>query len=305
MEQQQANDVACLLFPKSGELPSEELQASVRLALTQLVIGVEGGIRPPAHPTESASWDTLTKSGLLRDTALIDFCIARVAENRIRKTLQPCLADVRAQLPARLLHDPNPVVSESARAVLIADSLAQNFDPEALMMQIPGEILHPLAWRTVAVLSTLDDRGMAQPRDAYVKACNRMLSARNEGRSLQASAAKLAYFLPEGMWDELSDPRTAGLPMFIAGLTKKCGLGADMLYRFIDSGNIAAFLTVLRACGYGADDAAELVRCLRGDQPASVEQAGLWEGYDAVTAEASLNQCLAWSAQSAMTGGPI
>jgi hypothetical protein len=289
-----ADDVAYALFPRTGELPSEELQALVRLALRLIVSGVEGALGVADEGDIPRSWDMLCRSGLLREPSLIEYCLARIAEHRIRSRMDVDSLQRLDQLPALLLGDANPLIADTARSVLVADNRNGAFDKHALFAQLPPELLHLLAWRVVAVFKS-GVNGVSDNADRSWEArCNALLAGRNDAALLQTSAAKLAYFLPEDFRGQLANPVKAGLPSFIAAIARRTGLSADLIYRLIDGDPVEPILVVLKACDFGKDDAFAVLHQLRGVRAEDRQSPHLAEDYAQLSTEDAARLCLSW-----------
>jgi hypothetical protein len=287
-----ADDVACLLFPRTSVVPSEELLATVRLTLHGLVSGIELALGVLETGENPRSWDLLCRSGLLREPALIDYCLARIAEDRIRSRIDGSGPAIVQQLPARLLHNADPLLSETARSLLAAESQSRRNDAQALCAQLPPELLHLLSWRVVAALKT--DPATSTKADGSIEsACAKMLSGRKEASSLQASAAKLVYFLPEEMRSELDDPVSAGLSMFVASIAMRTGLAADVVYRLIDGEQLEAFLMMMRASGFEFAAVLILAEYLRGIRPPEQNPAAMAVDYQRISIEEAAELCFA------------
>jgi hypothetical protein len=287
-----ADDVACLLFPRTDVVPSEELLATVRLTLHKLVTGIEIALDVLEAGENPKSWDLLCRSGLLRENALIDYCIARIAEGRIRARIDGSASAMVQQLPARLLHNADPLLSETARSLLAAESQSRGHDAKALADQVPPELLHLLAWRVVAALKT--DPAISAKSDGSIEhACAKLLSGRKEVSLLQASAAKLVYFLPDDLRAELDNPDSAGLSMFVASIAMRTGLAADIVYRLIDSEQVEAFLIMMRASGFEFDAVLILAEYLRGIRPPEQNPAAMAVDYQRVSIEEAAELCFA------------
>ncbi|MGL5839462.1 MAG: hypothetical protein ACRCY3_13265 [Sphingorhabdus sp.] len=293
-----ADDVACFLFPRTGSLPSEELQASIRLALNLLVLGIEKELGAKPSSKMPQSWNLLCRSGLLREPALIDYCLARISERRIYERIAD-YSNPLQQLPARLLHDPNPLIAEPARHILIAENLLQSFDARGLMVQLPPELLHMLAWRIVAVLKA----EMAPVgTDYFERACHALIARHDDADRLQVGAAKIVYFLTDRNRDDLDDPAKAGLPLFFAALSARTGLHADTLYRLADASSVEPLLIVLRACGFGVEDIHSLTRTLRGTQANDDLSSGLLDECASLDDAEAARICLSWVSEAGERG---
>jgi hypothetical protein len=287
-----ADDVACLLFPRTSVVPSEELLATVRLTLHGLVSGIEIALGVLEAGENPRSWDLLCRSGLLREPALIDYCLARIAEDRILSRIDGSGPAIVQQLPARLLHNADPLLSETARSLLAAENHSRRNDAQALCAQLPPELLHLLSWRVVAALKT-DPATSAKADGSIESACAKMLSGRKEVSSLQPSAAKLVYFLPEELRAELDDPVSAGLSMFVASIAMRTGLAADVVYRLIDGEQLEAFLIMMRASGFEFAAVLILAEYLRGIRSPEQNPAAVAVDYQRISIEEAAELCFA------------
>ena len=81
------DDLMAVLFPRGGELPSELLQSRVKLKLQALTSGIERALLPRG-PEQLQSWSLLSESGLLREPALIDFALSRIAEDKLLQNIK-------------------------------------------------------------------------------------------------------------------------------------------------------------------------------------------------------------------------
>jgi len=299
----QAGDVGCALFPQSGEIPGEDVLAAVRLLLFRLVAGIEQQILA-AEPVQilPLSWGALSTSGLLRDDGLIAFCLARCAERRLRDHVSAAALDVASQIPARTLHDSNPLLSTAARKILAGENLALLDQPAALTEQLPADLFHALAWKVVAALQ-YQDALHAQRADVST-ACKRLLARRDESDGLQSVAAKLVYFLPESMAPSLRNLREAGLSLFVAGLSHELGLSQDTLYRLLDHDRPAPTLLVLRAAGLSSASALDAMNILRGHRDDAPEKAVSQSDLDGVSRDDALAALRDWQFSGSIQPGP-
>jgi hypothetical protein len=287
-----ADDVACLLFPHSGILPSEELQTSVRLVLKAIISAVETELGVVPDGPLPQSWEMLSRSGLLREPGLIDYCLARIAERRIRQRIEGDSLRKLEQLPARLLRNDNPLLAEAARNILVAETRSHPFDGRALLGQLPIEQLHPLAWRVVAVLQTNKSEASDVADSSLVGACQAMLGRRNDAAIQQTAAAKLVYFLPAEMQAKLADPISAGVPVFVAALSARTAVSADLIYRYFDGESAAAPLVLMRAAGFDSASALACLQLLCGTVLISHQLPQLLEDFDQCPADKAAQLCL-------------
>lgn len=254
------DDLAQLLFPRVQHTPSEAMQASVRLVLQMLVRGIESGLGVEQNDAVPRSWDILCRSGLLREPALLEFALARIAEEHISRRVNEGRPDIFRQIAVEMLDSKDSSLAQSARNLLVAENSLELHTPERLIDQMPAELLHLLLWRVVAVFQSAS----AGDARAYVDAGNILLSRHDESRTLNAAAAKLVYFLPDDKRAKLADPVLAGLSLYASGLAQEFRISHDRVLRFIDEDSVAPFLVLLRARDCDAATAMSIVQYLRG-----------------------------------------
>lgn len=275
-------DIAQQLFPRALHLPSEAVLASTRLILQKLVSGIETALGVAGANPVPKSWDILCRSGLLREAALLEFALARLAEENISLRLDINGTALFGQLSTRLLHSDILAVADCARSLLLAENLAQLRTAGSLVKQLPADLLHLLVWRVVAVFQMDRD---ASP--GLITEGQRLLCAHDEAQSVGVAAAKLVYFLPDSERAALGDPLSSGLALYASGLAHDFRLPHDRILRFIDEDHPAPLLLMLRARGHDAQTALSIVQYLRGrrtdDQllPELLKQFGELEARDA------------------------
>ena len=252
------NDVSAMIFPTAVSPPTEALISAVTSKLVALVSDIEAQLCEEEIGQISGmpqTWSLLAKSGFLRERDLVDFVLARVAEDRLEQKLEGSTR----QLPAKLLDHLDPNIAEAAQALLAADSLhrrARRFSYQALR----PELLHQLCWRIVAALEVAHGH-----RSAPVIANARsLLSDYDEGRTAAAAARKIVYFLGEDYCAELMDPSLAGVQLFIAHLANKLAIEQDHILHLIDINSSAPFAIMLRALGWNAEQAMATIYLFKG-----------------------------------------
>ena len=247
------NDVTAMIFPSAMAPPTEETISAVTRKLVALVTDIEArllGHDPQVSTANPQTWPLLAQSGFLRQADLIDYMLARVAEDRLEEKL----ATSTRHLPAQLLNHPDPNVAEAAQTLLAADSLyrrARGYSYQALR----PELLHQLCWRLVAAIEV--DNGK---RDiAVIASARALLSEYDEGRTAQAAALKLSHFLGNERRSDLLDPNTAGLHLFVAHIANELEIDQDHVFQLIDIGSSAPFVIMLRAVGIDAERAMAII----------------------------------------------
>lgn len=283
-------DLAQQLFPRATRVPSEAMQAAVRLVLQKLVAGVERGLGVDNDGFVPKSWDILCRSGLLREATLLEFALARQAEEQIAERVDVSGAALFAQLPSRLVDSSDAAIAECARNLLIAENAAQLRAPDALVKQLPADLLHLLVWRVVAVFQAGGDETSL----SFISAGNQLLSAHDEANAASAAAAKLVYFLPESERDALGDPRAVGLTLYASGLAHEFRIPHDRILRFIDEEPSAPLLLMLRARGHDPKFAMSALQYLRGQRIDDHRLPEMLLQFEQLSQEAARTEILRW-----------
>jgi hypothetical protein len=287
-------DLLAVLFPHGAALPTELLQSCVKLKLQALVVGVERSLNGDDRSGESGgtSWEALARTGLFREKELIDFALARVAEDRLQKRLSESgYASMLAQLPTALLAHENGKIAQMATALLRAEqySLSDN----QLFRRLNPAQLHLLCSRIVAALQEAD--GSENPE--RVSRAQALLQAHDGGGADPATIArKLVFFLGPDLRSDLLNPRKAGLHLFFAGLEQDFGLPTDMLFRLIGEASVVPLLLFLKASDLPSEQLPSILTALRwiDDNGGLPDAAAIYEVLDRVDARA---QIAVWAAE--------
>ncbi len=287
------NDVAAVIFPSAITPPTEATINAVTDKLVALVSDIETILRPRSEIRSHSlpgTWQLLAQSGFLREPDLIDYILARVAEDR----LEARLSGPSRKLPAQLLDHADPNVAEATQALLAADSLhrrARGFSHNALR----PELLHQLCWRLVAAIEVADGA-----RDASVVASARLLLADyDEGATAQVAAGKLVHFLGQERDNDLSDPEKAGLQLYVAYLAHRLEVDQDHILHLIDSGSAAPLAIMLRAAGNNPAQAMAVIYLFNGFS-LTPRDIGLFEqGFERLDPQAAKAEIIRWSKERA------
>lgn len=254
------DDLMAVLFPRGTALPSELLQSRVRLKLQALTSGIERALLPKGAK-QLQSWNLLSESGLLREPALIDFALSRIAEDKLLHNIQLASgSSILGQLPVTLLGHDNHRLSEMARKLLHAEQISASDDSQ-LFQRLGSEALHLLCWRVVATL--LESK--AAEKEALTEAAQTLLSSHDADINPSTIARKLVFFLGQDYREEFADPRKSGLYLYAAALDQEYGLGCDFLLRLIGSEHVAPLLLLLKGQSLSADEVTEIIPALRGN----------------------------------------
>lgn len=255
------DDMLAVLFPRGGALPSELLQSRVRIKLNALISGIERAL-VGGDASASISWPTLSASGLLRETAFIDFALARIAEDALHANLRVAEnASPLNRLPVLLLGHENERIASMARALLHAEQVCAQGDA-FLFHRLGNEHLHLLCWRVAAALIAA---GTA-PNATITAAAQDVLKQHDARFDPLAIARKLTFFLGSDHGDAIADPRRAGLHLFVAGLCQSYSLDENFVFRLIGDEHPAALLLLLKGRETSAEAAELVVITLKGPQ---------------------------------------
>lgn len=238
----QCIDVSAMLFPVARFAPSEEILSAVATRLSSLVKGLFDALcgGPPGENGHAAIWNMVTHAPFLRERPLIDFLMARFAEQQLRERFESSIFDMAGNLPARLLRHQNPEIAAAAHAMFVGAS-----DPGLLHEQLSPELLHRLCWQMV---SLIQESGLHDGAGLVANAQN-LLAHHDEAMIGRVAAQKLVYFLGrEGDFD-LLDPALAGLDLFVAAVGTHNALDHDYVLRLLAGRAIAPVAILLRACG--------------------------------------------------------
>ena len=279
------DDLMAVLFPRGGFLPSELLQTRVRLKLQALTASIERMLLG-REPQRLQSWSILSESGLLREPALIEFALARIAEDMLRNNIQRASgSSILGQLPVVLLSHENERLSEMARKLLHAEQLVSS-DESQMFQRLDSETLHLLCWRVVAALR----EGGEAENDVLSQSAQALLTAHDSELNPSVIARKLVFFLGQEYRCDLCDPRKAGLYLFVAALDQDYGLGSDFILRLIGGEHVAPLLLLLKSQSMSIEAAAEFIPALRGHvaDNAVPDWEAAYAALDAVDARASI-----------------
>lgn len=252
------NDVAAMVFPSAILPPTEATLSAVTAKLVAIVSDIENSLQADVDELAEnppMTWPLLARSGFLREPELIDFVLARVAEDR----LETQIGGSASQLAATLLNHSDANVAQAAQSLLAADSLHRRTRGQSYLALRP-ELLHQLCWRVVAASEI--GNGERDPR--VVARARALLSGYDEGQTAQAAAHKLTHFVAEEYREDLSDPESAGLHLYVAYLATTLHIDHDHVLRLIDSRSSAPLAVMLRAVGCEPEQAMAIIYLFNG-----------------------------------------
>lgn len=244
--QAQSKDVAVMAFPSGHAAPSDQMLSTVGTKLRDLIFGIENNIlsvKADKNSRDPAIWNMLLQSGFLKEPALVDFALARFAEEHLSAAiLANGDVDAASQLPAQLLTSGDAILAESAQAMLAGQSLLRR-SPGLLYRELPAELLHQTVWRVVAALQIIS----GTKNQNHIDAAKHLLASHDESQSLQGAARKIVHFTASENALILLDPEQAGTQIFAAALSAKTGLDQDHIIRLVDGHSCFPLAILLRA----------------------------------------------------------
>jgi hypothetical protein len=278
-------DTAAIIFPSATLSPSEAMISAVSVKLLQLVRDIE--VKLAGNAREPKTWPLLVRSGFLRETALVEFAMARVAEDKINDRLgqgQPAFV-------TGLLDHPVRNVADAAQILLAADSLHLRAGGRTFL-NLPPELLYKSCWRVVAALEV----SQGERSEDVIKAAHALIALYDEASTAPAAARKIVHFLKDELRNDLLNPATCGVHLFVAQLSAELNLEHDHILRIIDFESAVAFMILLASMGIAKAAALRIlldVRC----QMLTAREAAIFEAnYERISRQDALNTVASWSA---------
>lgn len=278
-------DVAAVIFPSATHSPSEAMISAVSVKLLQVVRDIE--IKLAGETREPKTWPLLVRSGFLRDTALVDFAMARVAEDR----LDARLGNGQLAFVNGLLDHPDNNVADAAQILLAADSLQLRAQGRTYL-NLPPELLHKSCWRVVAALEV----SQGERSDEVIKAAHGLIASYNEAHTAPAAARKILHFLGDELRSELLNPNICGVHLFVAHLSATLNLEHDHILRIVDFESAFAFMIMLAAMGIAKSDALRILLDLRTPTLTQREASVFETSYASISAQVAHDTVSTWSA---------
>lgn len=282
------NDVAAVIFPTAITPPTDALISAVTSKLVQIVTDIERRLQGQSdnRTQQPATWPLLAQSGFLREADLVDFVLARVAEDRLEARLDRAMA----VMPVQLLDHADGNVAEAAQILMAADSLHRRSRGNTYLA-LPAELLHKLCWRVVAALEVFHGSRSAE----IMAAAREVIAGYDEGQTTAAAARKIVHFVGTTHQDTLSKPELAGLHLYVASLSAALNIEHDHVLRLIDAGSSAPYAVMLSALAVPKEQAIALIFLLRGEA-LTRREAGIFDhGYNALDQQIAVDALLTWS----------
>ena len=278
-------DVAAVIFPSATHSPSEETISAVSVKLLQIIRDIE--VKLAGDTRDPKTWPLLVRSGFLRETALVDFAMARVAEDR----LDARLGNGQPAFVTGLLDHRDVNVAQAAQILLAADSLHLRAQGRTYM-NLPPELLHKSCWRVVAALEV----SLGERSEEIIQAAHALIALYDEARTAPAAARKIVHFLSDELGDDLLNPRTCGVHLFVAQLSADLNLEHDHILRIMDFESAFAFMVMLAAMDIPKSDALRILVDLRSQMLTPREAALFENAYVQIGVQTALEVVASWSA---------
>lgn len=282
-------DVSAAIFPSAIVPPSDAMINSASSKLLQIVGDIEDRLVPNDRAGPPQTWEMLARSGFLREAELIDFILARVAEDRLSAR-----GGGSATLSERLLDHVDGSVADTAQMLLASESLHRLAAGNA-HLGMPAELLHKTVWRVVAALEVI--HGSRQ--QDVVAAARTVIAEYSEASRIQAAARKIVHFMDASEQEELFDPKMSGLHLHVAAISASLDLEHDHVLRLIDASSSAPYAILLKATGVSKAKAIEAIFLLRGDTLSSREAGIIDTGYEPLDASTAITVTAGWSSARA------
>ena len=264
-------DVAAVIFPSAITPPTEATVHAVSGKLLQIVSDIENAISPREAGNPPLTWHILARSGFLRESDLVDFILARVAEDRLEARIEPAIR----HMPTVLLDHADGNIADAAQTLLAAESLHRHALGNTHLTLTP-ELLHKLCWRVAAALEVIHDAR----RPEVVAAVRAIITGYSEGNRAQAAARKILHFSSGAERLAFLQPAFAGVHLHVAAISVALELDHDHVLRLIDAGSCAPYATMLAACGMSKSDAVEAIYLFRKDALTPREAGIVDAGYE-------------------------
>lgn len=278
-------DVAAAIFPSALHPASEATISAVSVKLLTIIRDIEASLSDGSNDPQI--WQLLARSGFLREPDLVDFALARVAEDRIEALLG---AD-HPSMVTKLLDHANVNVVDAAKVLLAADSLHRH-SKGASYRAMPPELLHKTVWRVVAAMEVT--RGTRSAK--VIDAARNVIASYDEAATARVAARKLVHFVGPEVHGSLRDPKQAGLHLFVAALGVELSLEHDHILRIIDFDSALPLIVMLAGAGFAKANALGLVLEIRTQKLIAREAAFFEVEYAGIDADAARQEIASWAA---------
>lgn len=278
-------DVAAAIFPAALHPASEAMISAVSVKLLEILGDVERSL--VGNTATDETWSLLARSGFLREPDLVDFVLARVAEDRLDARLDITPPPLVTALLDH--HDAN--VQHAAGVLLAADSLHRQSGGQRFFA-MPPELLHKTIWRVVAALEILYGKRSA----AIIDAARSLIASYNEAATAQVAARKIVHFVNDEMGRRLLDPVESGVHLFAAQLGAATSLDHDHVLRIMDLESALPSIVLLAGAALPKSSALALLFLVRAHDMTSREAYFFDQNYDKLGLADATQQMANWAA---------
>lgn len=282
------SDVAAIIFPKAMNPPSEATINNVSAKLIQLVSDLEAKLHSASNSHVSKTWGVLASSGFLREADLIDFTLARTAEER----LEASLATPMATLATKLLDHSDGNIADAAQTLLAAESL-HKFGAGSSFLGLSPELLHKLCWRIVAAVEVTE--GGRNPE--IISSTKLLISQYSEADRALDAARKIVHFSSNAEVKDFFRPEVSGLCLHVAALSAQLELDYDHVLHLLNASSPAPYALMLAACDIAKDQAIRNILLFYGDRISSHDFGVFEAGYGEITREDALEEIAFWASE--------
>lgn len=278
-------DVAAAIFPAALHPASEATISAASVKLYQIMGDVERSLVGTTASDET--WSLLARSGFLREPDLVDFVLARVAEDKLDARF-----DIRPPpLVTALLDHHHTHVKHAAAVLLAADSLHRHSGSQRFLA-MPPELLHKTIWRVVAALEVWQGNRSA----AVIDAARSLIAGYNEASTAQVAARKIVHFVGDEMRLRLLDPVDSGVHLFAAQLGYATRLDHDHVLRIIDLESALPSIVLLAGAALPKSSALSLLFQARTHNMTSREAYFFDQNYDKLGSVDATREIATWAA---------
>lgn len=278
-------DVAATIFPAALHPASEATISAVSIKLREIMGDVESSLVGTTATDDT--WSLLARSGFLREPDLVDFVLARVAEDRLDARLDVTPPSLVTALLDH--HDAN--VKHAAGVLLAADSLNRQSGGQRFLA-MPPELLHKTIWRVVAALEVLHGNRSA----TVIDAARSLITRYDEATTAQVSARKIVHFVGDEMGHCLLDPVESGVHLFIAQLASATRLDHDHVLRIMDLESALPSMVLLAGAAMSKSSALALLFRVRAHHMTSREAYFFDQNYGKLSLADATQEIATWAA---------
>ncbi len=257
------SDAATILQLKAEQSPSEASISAVRQMLHGLVAEIECALDPHAldHETSGVAktWKLMLQAGFLADPELLERVLAAHAESCLSRSLSNSYDfSIQQIAPAKLISSEDAEISHTAK--LLLQSMAMNDGVSISYRQLSAPVLHRLCWRIVGSLQIIQGADDL----ALVDAAKSMLRQHDEAARTGYLSERLLFFASGKTDFAWSNPKLAGLHLFVAKLAQINKLDFDHVMLLANAHSVLPLAILAHQAGLTLQETMEAIFALRG-----------------------------------------